>query len=129
MKTASFLILALCLTAFARQTTQFAHGTYARNGILIGLSDLAPLRDCQVQSMEGKARSIEIDKTAVTFDLKDGDQRMTFRFPLSKLDTPERRSLRRNFLQKSVPLRATAYACPGAPADQPLETITLARVY
>ena len=128
MKTAAALVLALCFSAIARQTPELAHGTYARNGILIGLTDLAPLRDCRVEAMEGKARSIEIDKTAVTFDLKSDERRLTFRFPLARLDAQSRRSLRRNFLQKGLTLRATAYACSSA-EDRPLETITLARSY
>ena len=38
--------------------------------------------------MEGKARSIEIDKTAVTFELKSDDQRMSFRFPARQARRP-----------------------------------------
>ena|SRR3982751_4694629 len=123
--TAALLTLILLFTPV--QSDRFAHGTYARNGILIGLSDLAPLRTCAVKAFEGKTTSVEIDNGTAIFELKSDTERQSFQFPLAKLDSPERKTLRRNFLQKHVPLRATGYAC--TTESQTLETISIDRVY
>lgn len=121
------LLLFLCLSAAARQA-QLAHAIYARNGVLVGLTDLAPLRDCPVRGMEGKSRAIKIDDDNATFELKAAEQRISFRFPLSRLDTADRKALRRGLLRKGLLLRASGYACGGI-SDQPLETISINWVY
>lgn len=117
----------LCVSAYP-QSSNLAHATYGRTGQMIGLADLAPLRDCRVRSAEGKARAIKVENGVVTFDLKaTDDSRQKFRFSLSILDRAERKSFRRGFLQKGVRLRASGYAC-GDP-EEPLEAISIDRSY
>jgi hypothetical protein len=107
---------------------QSAHATYAKNGVLIGLSDLAPLRSCAVRSLEGKVKTVKHSKTMVKFDLKsDDDERMTFQFPLSRLAAAEQVGYRKDFLHKGLRLRASGYACRSD--DDALETISVERVY
>jgi len=118
------LIFLICVSVFP-QRPDAAHATYGRRGEILSLIDLAPLRDCRVQSADGKAREIKVSGGIVTFQLKSGDQRQAFRFPLGRLDRPEQRSFRHKFLQKGVLLRASGYACE----DGPLETISIDRVY
>jgi hypothetical protein len=126
MRKCVFALLAIfCISALGQQA-DLARGIYARNGVLIGLTGLAPLRDCSVEAMEGKARSIKIKNGTVTFDLKTDTARRTFQFPLARLAPAERRSLRRNFLRKNLTLRATGYSCASAVS---LETISIDRQY
>jgi hypothetical protein len=120
------LILLLCGSVFA-QKAQFARATYSQNGALIGLADLAPLRDCSIQAMEGRARDVKENGGTVSFDLKSKNQRMTFHFPLSRLASSEQKSYQKDFLHKGLQLRATGYAC-GDRGD-PLEAISVDRVY
>ena len=121
------LLLLLCVSAYS-QSPNLAHATYGRTGQMVGLADLAPLRDCQVRSAEGKARAIKVENGVVTFDLKAQDKsRQKFRFPLSILDRPERKSFRKGFLQKGTRLRASGYACTGT--GDPLEAISIDRSY
>ena len=123
-----FALLFLLYVSVYPQNSNLAHATYGRTGQMVGLADLAPLRDCRVHSAEGKARAIRVDNGVVTFDLKaQDDSRQKFRFPLSILDRPERKSFRKGFLQKGTRLRASGYAC-GGPGD-PLEAISIDRSY
>ena len=109
------------------QAADHAHGSYSRNGILIGLTNLAPLRDCPVQSMEGKVNSVNVGDGTVAFELKAKDNRLTFQFPLGRLAEAEQKALRRNFLIKGVPLRATGFSC--SESQNTLETISIDRLY
>jgi hypothetical protein len=121
------LLLILCVSVYP-QSADLAHATYGRTGQMVGLADLAPLRDCRVRSADGKARAIRVENGVVTFDLRAPDKsRQKFRFPLSMLDRPERKSFRRGFLQKGVRLRASGYACGGP--EEPLEAISIYRSY
>jgi hypothetical protein len=122
------LAIALLITASAfAQQTQFARGIYARNGVLIGLTDLAPLKDCSVQVADGKARDVDVVGNDVSFEIKSGEERKAFKFSLTSLDPSERKIFRRDFLKKGLRLRATGYACDGNAG--PLETIRIDRVY
>ena len=121
------VLFLMCVSAYP-QTSNLAHATYGRTGQMVGLADLAPLRDCRVRSAEGKARAIRVDNGVVTFDLKAQDKsRQKFRFPLSILDKPERKSFRKGFLQKGTRLRASGYAC--GDSEEPLEAISIDRSY
>ena len=121
-------IFLLCVSAFP-QRSDVAHATYGRRGEMLSLTDLAPLRDCRVQSADGKAKNIKVTGGIATFELKSADgQRQAFRFPLSRLEAQERKQFRHKFLQGGVLLRASGYAC-GNDGDAPLEAISIDRVY
>ena len=120
------MILLLCGSVFA-QKPELARATYAKNGALIGLADLAPLRNCSIQAIEGKVKAVKQDGGVVLFDLESKDQRMTFRFPLNRLASAEQKSFQKDFLHKGLRLRANGYAC-GSPGG-PLEAISIDRVY
>ena len=117
----------LCGSAFA-QKLELAHPTYSQNGVLIGLTDLAPLRDCSIQAMDGKVKAVKDDGGVVLFDLESKEQRMTFRFPLNRLAATEQKSFQKDFLHKGIRLRANGYACGGDKNSQ-LDAISIDRVY
>lgn len=120
------LVLLFCSSVFA-QTQRPASATYSSNGVLIGLADLTPLRDCRVKSIEGKVKTVKEKGGAVSFDLASKDERLTFQFPLSRLAAAEQTSFHKDFLHKGLRLRASGYACRGG--DGPLEAISVERVY
>lgn len=109
------------------QDREPAGATYANNGTLIGLTDLAPLRDCSVKVMQGKVKDLKARGGLVLFDLKAKKERMTFRFPINRLGSPEQLNFRKDFLHNGLLLRASGYAC--GTKDEPLEAITIDRVY
>lgn len=120
------LALLLCGSVFA-QGQQSARATYARNGTLIGLADLAPLKDCSVRAMDGKVKTVKAEGAVVSFDLDSKSQRMRFQFPLTRLASSEQVSFQKDLLRKGLRLRASGYACKG-PSD-PLEPINIERAY
>jgi hypothetical protein len=104
-----------------------AQATYAKNGALIGLADLAPLRECSVRSIDGKVKAIDEDDGMVSFDLASKKERMAFQFPLARLADPERYGYRKGLLRKGTRLRASGYLCKGSGGT--LEAISVERVY
>src|SRR5690349_9803029 len=104
------LVLVLCGSTVI-QAQQTAHPTYAKNGLLIGLSALAPLRSCSVRAMEGKVKSVKKIGDAVVFELQSNDERMTFQFPVKRLASTEQKVYERGFLEKGLKLRASGYSC------------------
>lgn len=124
MKTSLGLLLLLSISTLA-QTADLAYGRYAKNGIMISLTGLAPLQDCSIDAMEGKVKSVKVRDGSMNFQLRDASLRKAFRFDLARLDSTERRMLRRNFLSKGARLRVTGYAC----SEGPLQTISIDRVY
>src|SRR5689334_14416095 len=104
------LVLVLCDSAMV-QAQQTAHPTYAKNGVLIGLSALAPLRSCSIRAMEGKVKSVKNIGDAVVFILQTNDERMTFQFPIKRLASAEQKVYERGFLEKGLKLRASGYSC------------------
>jgi hypothetical protein len=120
------LVLLLCGSVFA-QGPKSARATYAQNGALIGLADLAPLRDCSIQAIEGKVKAVKEDGGVVLFDIESKDRRLTFRFPLNRLAAAEQRSYQKDFLHKGLRLRANGYACGSR--GGPLEAISIERAY
>ena len=119
------MALVLCTPVWAQEARSRA--TYAVNGTLIGLADLAPLRDCSVRSMEGKVKRVKAKSGVVSFDLDAKDQRMTFQFPIERLAAAEQMTFRKDFLHKGLRLRASGYACKGD--GDALETISVDRAY
>jgi hypothetical protein len=127
MKAAAIvLVLVFCGLVFT-QTQRSAQATYSSNGVLIGLADLAPLRDCRIRSIEGKVKTVKEKGGVVSFDVESKSDRMTFQFPLSRLASAEQSSFHKDFLHKGLRLRASGYACRGE--DDPLEAISIERAY
>lgn len=127
MKAAAIVLaLLFCGSVFA-QTQRSAQATYSSNGVLIGLSDLTPLRDCRVRSIEGKVKTVKENGGVVSFDLASKNDRLTFQFPLSRLASAEQASFHKDFLHKGLRLRASGYACRGE--NGPLDAISIERVY
>ena len=114
--------------AASAQDAASARATYAGKGVLIGLADLTPLRDCRVMSMQGKVKKVKAQDGTVRFDLYEKKQRLTFRFALDRLGSTEQMNFRKDFLHQGLVLRASGYAC-GASKFDPLETISIDRVY
>ena len=121
------LLLMLSSAPLLAQDARSARATYARNGTLIGLMDLAPLRDCSVRSIEGKVSAVKRDGDTVRFSLKSKNDKLTFQFPVNMLAPAEQNSYRKDFLHKGLKLRASGYACKSEGAD--IETITVERAY
>ena len=119
-------VLMFCGSVFA-QTQRPASATYSSNGVLIGLADLTPLRDCRVRSIQGKVKTVKEKGGVFSFDLASKDDRLTFQFPLSRLASAEQSTFHKDFLHKGLRLRASGYACRGE--DEPLEAISIERVY
>jgi hypothetical protein len=126
MKMGWLIALFLCVPVFAFGQRS-AQATYSQNGVLIGLADLAPLRDCSVRSTEGKVRSVKQKGGIVLFQLGTKHDQMAFQFSLARLASSEQFIYHKDFLHKGLRLRASGYACSGT--DGPFETITVERVY
>ena len=107
---------------------QTAHATYSQNGVLIGLTGLAPLKDCSVRTMEGRVKSVKRKNVMVKFDLDSKKQRMTFEFSIYKLAAAEQMNYFKDFLHKGLKLRASGYACKDED-DDTLEAISIERIY
>jgi len=120
------LILLLCGAVFA-QKVQLARATYAKNGALIGLAELAPLKDCSVRAMEGKVKNVKVDAGIVRFDLDSKNDGMTFQFPLNRLAPAEQKDFQSDFLHKGLRLRANGYDC--GKKGGPIDAISIDRVY
>ena len=114
--------------AASAQDAASARATYAGKGVLIGLADLTPLRDCTVMSMQGKVKKVKAQGGLVRFDLYSKKQRMTFRFAINRLGSAEQTNFRKDFLHEGLVLRASGYACSPGKFD-PLEAISIDRVY
>ena len=127
MNVASIVLVVLLSGFVVAQTQRPASATYSSNGVLIGLADLTPLRDCRVRSIEGKVKTVKEKGGVVSFDLASKSDRLTFQFPVSRLATAEQASFHKDFLHKGLRLRASGYACRGK--DDPLEAISIERVY
>ena len=123
-------LLVLGGAVFAQGPEVVARAAYSQNGVLIGLADLAPLKECSIQSMEGRVKDLKVTDV-VRFDLKDekseDKQRMTFQFPIIRLASAERAIFQKDFLHKNLKLRAMGYACGSK--DDPLEAISIDRAY
>lgn len=98
------LVFLLCGSSLA-QGPQSAHATYSANGVLIGLANLAPLRDCSIRAIEGKVKTVKEKGGVVSFDLESKSERMTFQFPLSRLASAEQSDFQKDFLHKGLRLR------------------------
>ena len=109
------------------QTTPKARPTYASNGILIELADLAPLRDCPIMALKGKVKRVKRIADSIVFDLSYKKETMRFQFPIGRLAPAEQASLKKNFLSKNAMLNANGYQCKGP--GFALETISIERVY
>jgi hypothetical protein len=127
MKWGFVVLLLLSCAPVLAQDARSARATYAKNGVLIGLSDLAPLRACSVRSIEGKVSAVKEEGGTVRFSLKSKNDKMTFQFPVSMLAPAEQYSYRKDFLHKGLKLRASGYKCKGEGAD--IETISVERAY
>ena len=114
--------------AVSAQDAASARATYAGKGVLIGLADLTPLRDCTIKSMQGKVKKVKAEGGLVRFDLYEKKQRMTFRFAINRLGSAEQMNFRKDFLHEGLVLRASGYACSPGQFD-PLEAISIDRVY
>jgi hypothetical protein len=114
--------------AVSAQDAASARATYAGKGVLIGLADLTPLRDCTIKSMQGKVKKVKSEGGLVRFDLYEKKQRMTFRFAINRLGSAEQMNFRKDFLHEGLVLRASGYACSPGQFD-PLEAISIDRVY
>lgn len=125
MKMGWLLALLLCfpILVFGQRSAQ---ATYSQNGKLIGLADLAPLRDCSVRSIDGKVRSVKEKGGIVIFQLGTKHDRMSFQFSLARLASAEQFIYHRDFLHKGLRLRASGYACS---VGDPFEAIAIERVY
>jgi len=122
------LVVLLVCGAAKAQDAASARATYAGKGVLIGLADLTPLRDCTVMSMQGKVKKVKAQDGTVRFDLYSKKQRMTFRFAVNRLGSAEQMNFRKDFLHQGLVLRASGYACSPGKFD-PLEAISIDRVY
>jgi hypothetical protein len=80
-----------------------------------------------VRSIQGKVKDVKARGGIVQFDLDSKKERLTFRFPLNRLEGAEQYTFRKDFLHKGLVLRASGYACGGE--DEPLEAISIDRVY
>lgn len=120
-------LLIICGPTLGQRRAEVAQGTYSQNGVLIGLANLAPLRECSIEAFVGKVRAVKEQGGTVRFDLKAGRERRSFRFPLGRLDTAERKNYPKDFLHKGLKLRSTGYSCGGP--EEPLEAISIDRVY
>jgi hypothetical protein len=127
MNAASMVLVLLLGGSVFAQTQRPASATYSSNGILIGLADLTPLRDCRVRSIEGKVKAVKEKGGVVSFDLASKEDRLTFEFPLDRLASAEQSSFQKDFIHKGLRLRASGYACRAE--DDPLEAISIERVY
>ena len=104
----------------------FAKGTYARNGILISLTNLAPLSACSIIGMKGIVKSVKFEDNTVVFELKEKKKRESFQFSLDNLGEIEKKNLRKGFMRKGIPLRVSGYACI---EDDPVQAISIDRSY
>src|SRR3982751_157720 len=105
-----FALFVFLSVSVAAQSVDVAKATYAKNGVLIGLTNLAPLQDCRIDGMEGKVSSVEYRADSVIFELKEKKkQAQSFQFDLSKLPNIDRRTLRRGFMKKGIPIKALGY--------------------
>jgi hypothetical protein len=125
MKISCVLVVLLTISG-AAQSGDLAKASYAKNGVLIGLTNLAPLQDCRIDGMDGKVSSVEYRADMVIFELKEKKQKQSFQFQLSKLPNIDRRTLRRGFMKKGIPIKASGYACS---EDGPLKAISIDRSY
>ena len=125
MKLFFALLFVFGISAFG-QTTDLAKGTYARNGVLIGLTNLVPLKDCRIEAMEGKVKSVKYEEQRVVFELRQKKQQQSFQFDLAKIGPTERQNLRRGFMKKGIPLSVKGYACT---EEGPAEAISIDRSY
>jgi hypothetical protein len=125
MKLSLALMIFLTLPVLA-QTAGMAKGTYARNGVLISLTNLAPLSSCSITGMKGIVKSVQFEGNMVVFELKEKKERQAFQFNLDNLGEPEKRNLRKGFMRKGIPLRVSGYACT---ESDPVQAISIDRSY
>ena len=126
MKLLLALMIFLSCPAVAQTDGTIAKGTYARNGVLISLTNLAPLSSCSIIGMKGLVKSVKFEGNMVVFELKEKKKRESFQFSLDNLDETEKKSLHKGFMRKGIPLRVSGYACT---EDDPVQAISIDRSY
>ena len=115
------MFLLLLVSAYG-QGPRFATATRARNGHLIGLSNILGLSDCTSTEFSGKVREIEVNGDKAQFELrskKDAAKKRQTRaveVDLVRIAPADRKSLFHDLIQNRRVLRVAGYICkPGDP--------------
>jgi hypothetical protein len=125
MKLQIIIAILVLSSAAAGQLPQQADGTYARNGKMIGLTNLSPLSDCSVKSFRGKVRSVDVSETSAKFKMRSGKENMEFALDLSRLSAVDRDHVFKDLIKKGYFLRVNGYTCDSGPP----KTISIERSY
>jgi len=124
-KLLSGFLLFLTVSTFG-QTSDQATATYAKNGKLIGLTNLSGLGECGIKNLQGKVKSVKTAGGTTRFDLRIKKERETVGFNLDRISSTDRERLFRDLVKKGSLLRISGYMCT---SDGVIEAISIDRFY
>ena len=105
------IILALLTVSAFGQTSDLAVGTYAENGKLISLTNIAGLSDCPARNVSGKVKKIKIRGNLATFRLGSRSEKINIEVNLDRLSDADRRVIFSDMIRSRYLLRVAGYSC------------------
>ena len=119
-------LLLLFSISIIGQTSEYATSAYARNGVLISLTNLSPLTECAVQSSAGKIRAVKVDGDTAVLEVGRKRAAKTIAVKLGSIKDADRANLFKDLFRKGLPVRVSGYACG---EDEALRAISVDRDY
>ena len=108
------------------QKSELAVGTYAANGVLISLTNLSGLSDCESRNVQGILKKVKIRKDLAYLRLKVDKEKVNVEFPLEKLSPADRSIVFYQMVRTGLIVRIGGYAC--TPKD-PITAFSIDRIY
>ena len=108
------------------QTKDTATAVYASNGTLVGLSNLAELKDCTSKSVDGRLRHLDIEGDTASFRVKKKHQDAKVEINLARLAAADRTVAIRDLIRGSNPVRVAGYTCGD---EEVIKAFSIDRVY
>jgi len=126
MRLCLFLLTVCVAVSVTAQTDDHATVTYAKNGRLVGVSDLIGLSDCASRSLAGRVSDVDLKGDTAHVKLKENKTSFELEVPLTRLKADDRTAILKDLLRKKVELRVAGYACS---ADGPISAFSIDRIY
>ncbi len=102
----------LILTVLAvGQTADKAVSTYATNGVMISLTNLSPLSDCESQNIMGQLKKVKVRENLAYLRLKVNGEMENVEFPLERLSPADRSIVFKHMVRTGLILRISGYSC------------------
>lgn len=121
----SVAFLFVALPVFG-QVSGSATSTYARNGKLIGLTNLSGLNDCSVKNAAGRVKKVKVNGNVAKFRLRSKEETQNIEVNLAALSESDRASMFKDLVRSGYPIRVGGYTCSD---DADITAFSIDRIY